>query len=91
MPLTDLPPNRFIDSPLDIGLGLETNHLMDQFAFFEKEERRDSLNSVFLSGLRIFIHIQFSDFEAACIGLCDFFDDGCKCSARRAPLRPKIH
>ena len=84
-------PEMTLDGFLDLVPGYRANYLLGYLSALEDEQRRDAANVELACGIRVFINIEFYDFDFAGISGGDLGDGGRKHQAGPAPLRPKIH
>src|ERR1043165_1594259 len=67
------------------------DYLLNNLTGFEQEEAGNAFNGVCLCCLRIFIRIQFNDFQTAIIFLGKILNYRRYCLARTTPWSPKIY
>src|SRR6266853_3940455 len=84
-------PEMTLDGLFDLVTRHRANHLLGYLSALENEKRRDAADVELACGIRVFVDVQFHDFDLARISGGDLGDSGRKHQARPAPFRPKIH
>src|SRR5690606_23442334 len=73
-----------------IRLRLHADHLLDQFAVFEQDHRRDAHHPEGLSDALVVVDVELAYLDLACELVCQLFDDGPHLTAGHAPRRPEV-
>src|SRR5258706_7230815 len=84
-------PEMTLDGLFDLVARYGAHHLLSYLSTLENEQRRNAADIELACGIRVFVDVQFHDFDLARVCGRDFRDSWRKHQAGPAPFRPKIH
>src|SRR6266436_628960 len=79
-----------LDGFLDLVARHRSNHLLGNLSTLEDEQRGNSADVELACRVRVFVDVQFHDFDLACVGGRDISDSWRQHEARPAPLCSKF-
>lgn len=81
----------FVDDLLQRVFIGETDHLLDDLAAFEQQQRRNAAHAEPVRRRRVFVHVHLRHDQTAVVVGRQLVDRGRQPAARAAPFRPEIN